>query len=421
MWGGVHPTALPEECLEFVDMICIGEGEEAFLELINSFEGGEIDYGIKNIWFKKENKIIKNELRNLEENLDIFPFPLMEIDREFVRVGDRLESLSVDLFKIIYREQGSYFGMEKENIVSYMTMTARGCPYSCTYCCNNLFKRIYQNKGKMLRYKSNDRIISELEYVLAKYPFTEIIQFYDDDFIAGRQEKLIDFSEKYKSRVGLPFKINTSPTSISHSNIDILIDAGLIALETGLQSASENTNKNIYKRKFNKEQFIDIAQILSEKKNLRVFYDIILDNPYETIEDLSITFRFLANLPMPYLFGCYSLTFFPGTIMHNKAIQDGTISDIEAQVYDKTDNIVHIKNAPYIKFVLFMLKLTKRNYFFPVPIIYALTGINTMKILNSMYLYSFWVKILQLKIWVGMNIIRKYFQPKQLKSKSKER
>lgn len=416
LWGGVHPTALPEECLENVDMICIGEGEEAFLELINCFEQGEIDYGINNIWFKQDNKIIKNELRNLEENLDIFPFPLMDINREYVRNGDRIERLTIDLFKSIFREEGSYFGMDKDEIVSYMTMTARGCPYSCTYCCNNLFKRIYKNKGKMLRYKSNERIIDELKDVLSKYPFIDIIQFYDDDFIAGREDKLSDFSKLYKAKIGLPFKINTSPSSISHRNIDILIDAGLIAIETGLQTASEHTNKNIYKRKFDKDQFIEIATILSEKPNLKVYYDIILDNPYETLKDVSTTLRFLAKLPMPYLLGCYSLTFFPGTVLHKRAVEDGTINNVESQVYDKTDNIIYYGTEPYIKFVLFILRLTKRNYFFPVPIIYSLTEINIMKTLNSKYLRFFWAKLLQLKIWVGMNIIRKYFNRKAVRS-----
>ena len=29
IWGGVHPTVRPEECLEYADIVCVGEGEEA--------------------------------------------------------------------------------------------------------------------------------------------------------------------------------------------------------------------------------------------------------------------------------------------------------------------------------------------------------------------------------------------------------
>ena len=33
LWGGTHATIRPEECLEHADMVCIGEGEEALVEL----------------------------------------------------------------------------------------------------------------------------------------------------------------------------------------------------------------------------------------------------------------------------------------------------------------------------------------------------------------------------------------------------
>ena len=36
--GGIHPTVLPSECLKFADIVCIGEGEEAILELVNCIE-----------------------------------------------------------------------------------------------------------------------------------------------------------------------------------------------------------------------------------------------------------------------------------------------------------------------------------------------------------------------------------------------
>ena len=285
-------------------------------------------------------------------------------------------------------------------------MTARGCPYSCTYCCNNLFKRIYKNKGRILRYRSNENVISELENVLSKYPFIDLIQFFDDDFISGRLKNLTEFTEMYKYRIGLPFKINTTPTSINNSNIDSLIDAGLVAMEIGLQSASEYTNNSLYKRKFEPEKFFETAKLLSGKQIRRVYYDLILDNPYESVNDLSTTFRYIAKLPMPFMLNLFSLTFYPGTFMYDNAVRDGIIKDVESQVYDKTDNTVNISESPYIKVLLFLLKLTKRRNFFPVPIIYSLTGIRTIQILNSKYLKFFWEMLLKLKIWIGMNIKR---------------
>ena len=31
IWGGIHPTLRPEECIAIADIICIGEGEESVL------------------------------------------------------------------------------------------------------------------------------------------------------------------------------------------------------------------------------------------------------------------------------------------------------------------------------------------------------------------------------------------------------
>ena len=65
--GGPHPTALPEYVLQNknIDMICVGEGEEAFAELLDRMEKGLDIYDTKNIWFKKDGEIIKNDLRDL--------------------------------------------------------------------------------------------------------------------------------------------------------------------------------------------------------------------------------------------------------------------------------------------------------------------------------------------------------------------
>ena len=62
--GGVHPTVDPEETLlkDCFDMICIGEGENALLELVTSLEEGHRDTRISNIWFKENERIIKNGL-----------------------------------------------------------------------------------------------------------------------------------------------------------------------------------------------------------------------------------------------------------------------------------------------------------------------------------------------------------------------
>ena len=75
IWGGVHPTICPEECIEFADIVCIGEGENPVVELASKLKSNENITNIKGLWIKKNNTIIKNELPNLLEDLDSLPLP----------------------------------------------------------------------------------------------------------------------------------------------------------------------------------------------------------------------------------------------------------------------------------------------------------------------------------------------------------
>lgn len=71
LWGGIHPTLRPEECLNYADMACISEGEESVVELANKIRDGEYYYNIHGIWFKDKEKIIKkNPNRPLTQDLD---------------------------------------------------------------------------------------------------------------------------------------------------------------------------------------------------------------------------------------------------------------------------------------------------------------------------------------------------------------
>ena len=79
IWGGNHVTMRPDECLmfEFVDMVCIGEGEYAMVDVANCNGNiGDIK-NIKNIWSKDKNEIFKNPVRNKIEDLDMLPFPIV--------------------------------------------------------------------------------------------------------------------------------------------------------------------------------------------------------------------------------------------------------------------------------------------------------------------------------------------------------
>jgi anaerobic magnesium-protoporphyrin IX monomethyl ester cyclase len=64
-------------------------------------------------------------------------------------------------------------------------------------------------------------------------------------------------------------------------------------------------------------------------------YDIIIDNPYETMEDLQETIKLLLRIPPPFQVQPFSLVFIPGTDLYSKALHDRLICDEQRQIYRK--------------------------------------------------------------------------------------
>jgi radical SAM superfamily enzyme YgiQ (UPF0313 family) len=313
IWGGMHPTVAPDESLQYSDAICIGEGEEPFLEFIQGFERKDF-YNINNIYVNTESGIKKNELRHLVENLDTRPYPKVDWQNTNIWISgyDKVFPLSKDIFEKYSPRRGSMYDI----------MASRGCPFSCTYCCNSVFKRIYRGKGKLLRFRSVDHLIAELKYAIDNFPAVRIFNFEDDAFGSAPEPYLKEFSEKYVANINKPFHIRILPTMINESKLALLKKAGLISAVMGLQ-ASDRVNRTIYKRPTTRESFLSTARLL-RKYEIAGRYDVIIDNPYEDENDMREVIQTFEEAPKPYKLDIFSLAFLPFTELSMKAIADGT-------------------------------------------------------------------------------------------------
>ena len=76
---------------------------------------------------------------------------------------------------------------------------------------------------------------------------------------------------------------------------------------------------------------IEIAHEIARQK-VKIRYDIIMDNPYDTARSLEETIDFLLKLPKPLNFNVYSLQYFPRYPLTQKALADGHINESEADL-----------------------------------------------------------------------------------------
>jgi len=326
IWGGAHVNVKPDESLRHADMICLGEGEEALLCLVKNYDEGKFDLSTKNIWFKTDNGIVQNEMRDLEENLDTYPFPDFDLNSQFVMTENGFEKLA-----------------EKHFNGEYSIMTSRGCPYSCHYCYNSYRRRQYKGKGKYLRKRSVEKVIEEL--VQAKKTLSSLVRinFWDDSFIARNMEDFILFQKLYKERVNLPFFALVEPMAFDYDKIKILRDSGLAALQLGIQTGSEQINREVYNRRVSNQRVVEVASQI-RALGINVIYDVIFNNPYEEGTDVAQTVKLFLQFPRPVALQGFNLIFYPGTEITDRALKDGFIS-VKEEVEDYS-TIEGAKDSP---------------------------------------------------------------------------
>ena len=327
IWGGTHPTCRPDQCIQFSDMICIGEGDLTILELVDKLSKKESYSDIKNCWFKKDGRIIKNIEGEIIQNLDELPYLDYDLEDHYV-----LEPVSNDIIQMDDTIMKRMFLLtpyfKGQNLFTYRIMTSRGCPHRCSYCASSAMLK--------LRRRSVDNVIGELKIILRRFSYIELISFFDDTFFAAPASYFEEFRDKYRHQIGLPFHAQCSPTTISRKKMDILVAAGLYHTEMGVQSGSERIMR-MYRRPESNEKIVEAATLINayQSKMLPPYYHIILDNPWETDNDVKDTLKLILKLPGKFKLSISSLILFPGTELNEKARKEGLLKDELSEVCRK--------------------------------------------------------------------------------------
>ena len=355
IFGGVHPTLMPQEVIQelSVDMVCIGEGEEAIVELADSMERGKIDYTIGSMWFKNNGRIIRNPVRPLLQDINALPFWNRDIFLDWCPVAKKI----------------------------YATITARHCPFSCSYCVNPSLKKIYAGKGEFLRRRNPSNVIAELKLAKEKYGIKEVL-FYDQNFNYD-VHWLERFSPLYKKEINLPFFCFVYP-NIDEKSVHLLKSAGCQSVNLGIESVYEATRNEVLHRYTPTEKIIETIRYLNEA-GIYISANVIFGLPLQTEQEKIDTVKFFIENKVDLPNICW-LRYYPNSeIFHFakekqllareqiEAIEKGTHGggvsrgDTFEKKYTNLHNFVTLSNIMPKKVSYQILQRRYYRFFPPIP------------------------------------------------------
>lgn len=362
IFGGFHPTFNPEIISEpAIDMICCGEGEYPLLELMDGLEGKCDTAKIKNLSVKSNGEVHRNDLRPLIGNLDDLPFP----DRS------------------IYYERYNFL----KNYPAKHFMSARGCPFDCSFCFNHQLIKIYQGKGKYVRRKSPGYFVSEMEEVKGRYGLK--VAIFDDDIFAVDAGWLSEFMPLFLEKVGVPFACSIRVDVVTEEIIKLLKKSGCFQVSFGLETGNEELRRTVLKKRISNKQIIEAAKLLK-------YYEIpfltnnMMGIPTETLEQACETIKLNNRIgtDMPW---CSIMQPFPKTDIAGFAISLGLLDgDYDKDFYPsfflknpiKQENIYQLWNLQ--KFFIIAVKMP-----FLLPLIKRLIRFKPNKIFEFLFLCSY--------------------------------
>jgi radical SAM superfamily enzyme YgiQ (UPF0313 family) len=328
--GGPYPTLRPDSFNDSsMDVFCVGEGDLPFRDFLIKFEKGESFDDIPNLITK--NRI--NPVRDLIENLDVLPMP----DRSLTIENSFLKGTS----------KKSFF-------------TSRGCPFSCSYCCNNYYNALYKGKGKVVRRFSVDYVIKEMKYVKDRYNM-DFVRIGDDLFAWKADSWLEEFADKYRKEIGLPFACYLRLDTVDDNLLSLLKNAGCYSVILSVDSCSEYIREKILNRHWNK---IDIESTIKliHKYGIKTWVNFMLAAPESTVDNDIESLYLSRRCGVSCM--SYTITMpMRGTDLFNHSLQKGYI-DSNFDGYTTPDNA-----DPPFKYLSEKEKRIVKNIFCLGPIV----------------------------------------------------
>jgi len=300
IFGGVYAIFAFDRIIEhpMIDMVCSGEGEKTIVEVCRALSEGDSMRHIPNLVFKVDEKIYfpeKTELAELE----------------------RLPHLDLSLFE----KERFYKPMAGKVLKMVPVEFARGCPFNCSYCASPALAQLFSGHGRWFREKRIEDIMREIEAYLKLYQ-VEYFYFISESLLSMDHASFDRFIDFYEG-VRIPFWFNTRIETITYNKLEKLERVNCNRISVGLESGSEDIRRNLLRRYYSNEKFIEKFRIF-DSFDISISVNNIIGFPGETREQIFETIELNKRINADS-FGAYIFQPYQGTVLREVCVEKGYI------------------------------------------------------------------------------------------------
>ncbi len=315
VFGGPHPTALPEEALQVADVVVRHEGDHTFPELLDRFredlERPFLDdvLGIAYRTSEGEIRLTPNRPFLTSEQLSALPFP-------------------------------EYTEGERRGVTHLVVNTSRGCPFECEYC------SVIDNFGRQFRFLDDDTTIALIQYTLGvkRCPI-----FFGDDIFNANRARVKRILERLL-REGIRIPRWFAQVRVEAANdpelLRLMARTGCACVFIGLESVNDETLRLYHKHSTLEKNRAAIEAF--HRVGIRVHGMFVLGSDADTVETIEQTLRFAKTMNLDTA-QFFALTPVPGPPLTARYAREGKIiAPGQWHLYDAQHAVIWpAKMTPY--------------------------------------------------------------------------
>jgi len=283
--GGVGYSVAPAAILEFcgADFGIAGDGELAFVELVNALDRHDDPRGIPGLCYRMSEQVRLN--------------PPLAIDLGLLPPRSRTFIDNARYFR-----EGGQGGFE----------TKRGCPMECCYCADPIAK------GRRVRTVPPARVVKELETLIDQG--VDHLHTCDSEFNLPPEHAVAVCEEMVRAGLGkrIRWYAYCSPVPFTADMADQFKRAGCAGINFGVDSGSDEMLARLG-RHFRADD-LERTAVVCHKHSIPFMFDLLIGGPGETFHTVAQTIELMRRLDPDCVGVSLGVRLYPGTRLADQTV-----------------------------------------------------------------------------------------------------